>query len=40
MSQSWRGVGDAAYTRGQVMSVSDKPRLADRQPFFVMGCPG
>jgi hypothetical protein len=25
---------------GQVMSVSDKPRLADRQPFFVMGCPG
>ena len=33
MSRSWRGVGDAAYTRGQVMSVSDKPRLAQSVVF-------
>ncbi len=40
MSEPWRGSAEAAYTRAQVMSVSDKPRLADLQPFFVMGCPG
>ncbi len=29
-----------AYGGWQVMSVSDKPRLAGRQPSYAVGCPG
>ncbi len=38
--QSFRLVDAGAYSDGQVMSVSVKPRLADRQPSSAVGCPG